>query len=210
MDKLVIATKEEPTTTSMIVSEHFGKKHRNVLKRIDELIIDLTAQKIAVKNYFYESIHTNSRNRKYRIFIVTRDGFSLLGMGFTGKKALKFKTDFIKAFNRMESELKRKSHNRSVGKEVRKVLTDKLDESGENERMHGHGYSTYTRLAYKLAGIKYIKPPKGIDFRDQLSPEEIKRVKSIESIMKELVDSGKVYNEIKEYLNDIFSIKITK
>jgi Rha family phage regulatory protein len=200
--------KNSASTTSNIIAEHFGKTHKHVLDSIDNLIRDLTAENYAVKDYFKESDWINDRNRKYRMYKISRDGFSLLGMGFTGKKALKFKTDFIKAFKLMESRLKESAHNRSVGVEVRKVLTDTIEDSGENKRMHGHGFSTYTKLAYKLAGIKYIKPPKGIKFRDQLNTFDLDRVKSIESIMKELINSGKIYNEIKEDLNNIFGQKL--
>ncbi len=60
----------------------------------------------AVKNMFYLSEYTNSRGRKYNEYLMNRDGFSLLCMGFTGKEALEWKLKYIDAFNKMEEKLK--------------------------------------------------------------------------------------------------------
>ncbi len=56
---------------------------------------------------FVETIYVNEQNRQeYPMFIMNRDGFTLLAMGFTGKKAMRFKLDYIAAFNAMEKALK--------------------------------------------------------------------------------------------------------
>ena len=55
-----------------------------------------------MKNMFTESTYTNLRGREYREVLMNRDGFTLLAMGFTGKKALEFKLAYIDQFNRME------------------------------------------------------------------------------------------------------------
>jgi anti-repressor protein len=89
-------------TTSLLVAQKFKKEHKDVL----EIIRNLTAENSAVKSLFYEMIYTSDRNRQYPMFAMTRDGFSLLVMGFTGKEALNFKMDFINAFNAMEKQLK--------------------------------------------------------------------------------------------------------
>ena len=88
-----------------------------------------------------------------------------------------------------------------VGIETRKTLTDKIKDSGENDRMHGFAYSGYTKLVYKLCGIKYKK----IDnFRDTLTIEELERVKNVESMIKPLLEIKKEYSEIKDILYPIF------
>ena len=191
-------------TTSNDIAFETKKAHRSILRDIDNLISNLTAQKCAVNNYFTESSFKNTRNRTFRFFEITRDGFVLLVMGYNKEKFFKFKIDYIDAFNRMEKELKDQSLIRRIGVETRKVLTDEIKDSGENDRMHGHGFSTYTKLAYKLAGIKYIKPQKGEVFRDNLNKSDLSRVENIESMMKSLIKTGKVYGEIKEDLNLIF------
>lgn len=91
--------------TSKTIAEDFGKEHDDVLGSIRDLIKNLTTENIGVKNYFVESDYINSRNRKYPMYKLTKDGFTLLAMGFTGSKALKFKIDYINKFNEMEAQL---------------------------------------------------------------------------------------------------------
>lgn len=88
--------------TSLEVAENFGKLHRNVMQSIR----NLTAQKSAVKNMFYETTYENSRGQEQPMYLMNRDGFSLLVMGFTGKEALAWKLKYINAFNEMEQKLK--------------------------------------------------------------------------------------------------------
>jgi len=102
--KKIALTKESngtPVTTSLLVAEKFGKEHKNVLRNIQSLV----AQNSAAKSLFVESEYEN-RGKMYPMYVMNRDGFSLLIMGFTGKKALKFKLEFIQAFNLMEETLK--------------------------------------------------------------------------------------------------------
>ncbi|HAX1007026.1 TPA: Rha family transcriptional regulator, partial [Enterococcus faecium] len=80
------------------------KKHRHVLTAIDELK-EGVAENWA--DLFWEDTYVHPQNKQsYRIIYMNRDGFSLLAMGFTGKKALSFKLQYIEAFNKMEKELK--------------------------------------------------------------------------------------------------------
>ena len=88
--------------SSRDVAEKFGKAHKDVL----DSIRNLTAENSAVKNMFVSSTYKNSRGRNYDEFLMDRDGFSLLVMGFTGKKALEWKLKYIDAFNKMEETLK--------------------------------------------------------------------------------------------------------
>ena len=94
---------------SLDVAEKFGKQHKNVLQSIDNLINDLgvTAEISAVENFFIESDYPDNRNgRRRKKYLLTRDGFSLLVMGFTGPAALHWKLLYIEAFNKMEAALK--------------------------------------------------------------------------------------------------------
>lgn len=93
-------------TNSLLVAEKFGKTHDNVLKAIRNIIGGCV-----IKNnetpMFVETTYFNQQNRQdYPMFVMNRDGFTLLAMGFTGKKALQFKLDYIAAFNAMENELR--------------------------------------------------------------------------------------------------------
>lgn len=90
-----------PCVSSLQVAEDFGKKHKDVLRAIE----NLTAQNCATKSLYFESTYEN-RGKNYKCYDLTRDGFSLLVMGFTGKEALDWKLRYIDAFNRMEQTVK--------------------------------------------------------------------------------------------------------
>lgn len=104
MDNLVIMKDQQAVTSSLQVAETFNKNHRDVLRAVDDLK-EGVAQNWA--DLFYEDTYTHPQNKQqYRIIYMNRDGFTLLAMGFTGKKAMKFKLKYIEAFNKMESHIK--------------------------------------------------------------------------------------------------------
>lgn len=84
-------------------TEKFGKRHGHVLRDIDKLISDSPN---LGSEMFIETTYVNERGENYRCFDMNRDGFSLISMGFTGKKALEWKLKYINAFNKMEETLK--------------------------------------------------------------------------------------------------------
>lgn len=96
-----------PATTSLEVAAFFGKRHNDVLRDIrnisDNCPEKFTARNFALSNYLDET------GRSLPMYIIYRDGFMLLVMGYTGKKALAIKLAYIEAFNAMEEELARRS-----------------------------------------------------------------------------------------------------
>lgn len=92
-----------PMVSSLDVAEKFGKNHKEVLRAIQNLLGELESD-FGQRN-FAPSSYTNSQNKEQPLFNLTRDGFSLLAMGFTGKKALAWKVKYIEAFNAMEAAL---------------------------------------------------------------------------------------------------------
>lgn len=101
---LVKVENNQIVTDSRSVAEHFGKEHKHVLEAIDNLV----AQNSATKNMFLGQTR-EYRGRDFRYYLMNRDGFSLLVMGFTGKAALEWKLKYIQAFNMMEKELVNKN-----------------------------------------------------------------------------------------------------
>lgn len=99
-EELVIMRDRQAVTTSLQVAQNFEKEHKHVL----ESIKNLAAENSATKNMFVAGTYVN-RGKEYPMFYMNRDGFSLLAMGFTGKKALQFKLKYIDAFNQMEKQL---------------------------------------------------------------------------------------------------------
>ena len=91
----------EPFCSSLQVAETFGKRHDDVLKRIRLTREDCSAE-FGLRN-FAESSYRNEQNKLQPMFLLTKDGFVILAMGFTGKKAMSFKEAYIRRFNEMES-----------------------------------------------------------------------------------------------------------
>jgi Rha family phage regulatory protein len=95
-----------PVVNSRSVAETFNKRHDNVLRDIQLLTDSLL--KIGEPNWQDNFILSSykDRGKKYPEYLMPRDGFTLLAMGFTGKKAIQFKVGYIDSFNRMESFIK--------------------------------------------------------------------------------------------------------
>lgn len=101
MNELVIMKDQQVVTSSLQVADVFNKDNRHLLRDIDSLKEDLSN----FGQMFFESIAPDSYGRNRRIYYMNRDGFTLLAMGFTGKKALQFKLKYIEAFNSMEKQI---------------------------------------------------------------------------------------------------------
>lgn len=93
-----------PTTTSIDIANYFSRRHDHVMGAIENLRQQLPAEQLPIfREMTYDAVVGNGARITYPAFRITRDGFTLLAMGFTGKKALAFKLAYIDAFNRMES-----------------------------------------------------------------------------------------------------------
>lgn len=96
-----------PTTTSTDVAHHFGKRHDHVLASIRTLIDQLPAERLPIFREASRKVaQPNGGDAEYFEYRMTRDGFTLLAMGYTGRRALAFKLAYIEAFNQMEARLR--------------------------------------------------------------------------------------------------------
>lgn len=93
-------------TNSREVADVFDKRHDNVLRDIDKVLKDIDSSDLR-SALFIEVYQPDGQGIERRTFDVTRDGFALLAMGFTGNKALRFKLQYIQAFNAMEAAIER-------------------------------------------------------------------------------------------------------
>lgn len=170
--------KEEVTVvTSLDVAETFGKQHKDVLESIRG--IQETINTAEFSALFFETTYKALNGKSNPMYYMNRDGFTLLVMGYNGEKAMQFKLAYIRQFNAMEKALIGKMREREKGIAVRQALTNALKESQENERMHGHAYSTYTNVIYKSIFGKnaiQLREEYGIgkkdNLRDYFSEEE--------------------------------------
>lgn len=95
-----------PAITSLQVAEIFGKQHGHVLRDIRTILPKLTDDFVA-SNFgeYEESYHTGFGMKKTPAYLLSKDGFIMLTMGYTGEKAMQFKEAYIKRFNEMEDQL---------------------------------------------------------------------------------------------------------
>ena len=156
--------------------------------------------RVAIRDYgfiegkdFREYFRTSAINRKSKEFAISIDMAKELSMVSKTDKGRQARRYFIKC----EGIAKSLYATRLAGKMARRTLTDSIQDSGENERMHGHAYTTYTKLAYKLTGIS-------TGSRDSLASDDLKRLENTELLMKGLIEAGQTYNEIKDTLKPIF------
>ena len=186
--------------SSREVAEKFGKKHSEVIYaiegRVDKngkvknngLLISGISQ---LSQMFIKSEYVDTMNRTQYEYLMNRDGFSLLAMGFTGKKALEWKLQYIKAFNQMEHILNEKStdmwiETRKQGKITRKSETDVIKQLIEYAKKQGSEHSdklyiTYSKLANKMAGITK---------RDEATVSQLNNLSLIENIILNCIQNG--------------------
>lgn len=108
MNELVIMHDKQAVTTSLVLSEAFGKQHKHVLEAISSKI-NSAENSAQYKKMFAESTYTDRSGKQNKMYYLNRDGFTFIAMGFTGRKADEFKLKYIDAFNRMEERIRNQS-----------------------------------------------------------------------------------------------------
>lgn len=133
MNELVIMKENKAVTTSLKVAESFGKRHRDVMRGIEGLRKNAQAQRMFVKSTY---VHPQN-HQEQPMYYMNRDGFSLLVMGFTGKKALDFKLKYIDAFNKMEQTIKEggllTSHLSPEEIQLKKAYIEEMRKQNDNK-----------------------------------------------------------------------------
>ena len=142
---LVELKSNKAVTTSIKVAKYFKKEHETVIKEIE----NLDCSEIFKNENFFKHLEKDNI-----YFTMTKDGFTFLVMGYTGKKASKFKEEYIKAFNRMEFLLYDKA--RTFEKSIQKTEMDKMKSSISN--ISPKLYMKANTIADKAISIKFGYP----------------------------------------------------
>ena len=139
-----------PATTSREVAHYFRKRHDNVVRDIrsimDNCPEEFTALNFEVSNYLDQT------GRSLPMYIIFRDGFTLLAMGYTGPEAIRFKLAYIEAFNRMEAELARRNRP-ALPAAPRFDEAAMLELAAEIREAQQHYYRTFGRLCSRLISM---------------------------------------------------------
>lgn len=205
--QLVTEKKGIPVTTSRIVAEKFEKNHDDVLKSIRTL--ENSLGKISEPNLEakFELSTYKSRGKKYPEYLMDRNAFSLLAMGFTGEKALRWKLKYIKAFNEMEAFIK----SLETAKLEFPAFTAAIMEAHEEPKNY-HFSNEINMINRIVLGVdaKHYKEKKGIDksiksIRPYLESEEIKAIEELQRADIGLMVAGLEYEKRKEILEGHYS-----
>lgn len=193
------------------MAEKFYKNHQHVLESIDKL----TVENSTVASMFYTGTYKADNGHTYRKVYMNRDGFSLLVMGFTGKKALEWKLQYIEAFNKMESIIREKStltweETRREGKLTRRAETDTIKRLVEYAKEQGSTHSdklymAYSKLANKIAGISN---------REKATVTQLNDLSLLEHIIFCVINDGimegknykKIYQDCKKRLEVVSAL----
>lgn len=133
MSDLTTINNGQVVVSSRQIAENFEKEHKNVLRDIE----NLTAQISAVKNMFHLTSYINERGREYPEYLMNRDGFSILVMGFTGQKALEWKLKYIEAFNKMEKMLTTQAPSYQIMDPIERAQAW-IKEQEQKKELEGH------------------------------------------------------------------------
>ena len=178
-EKLVHLENEQIVVSSRQVADSFGKEHRNLIRDIETLIGGMLKIEHTPK-LFAKQEYTHPQNgQKYNEYIMNRDGFSLLVMGFTGEKALEWKLKYIQAFNLMEEELIRTKKKKLLEEHRKSVREQDLLVRQQNARVRES--NQYLKIAAKIKNqelqyILYAKAAEALNDGIPVLPSKIPKV----------------------------------
>ena len=191
---IFVDTRRRVWANSLHVAKYFHKRHKNVLRDINAFSLSNSGvSKEFSRLNFEPSNYTDTRGKTQPVVNMTRDGFTLLVMGYTGKKAMEYKEFYISRFNQLEKWVAEQQLALVAHKPVRRTMTDAIRDNIPPEKQHPYTYSNFTRLAYKAAGVPLKLP--------QMDAEQIEAVQKKEHAIAVLLDAGIIdYGTLKTVL----------
>lgn len=216
IDGIEFLVNGQTKVSSVEVAENFDKEHKNILSSIQKMLENDKISRLDFQPSSYKS-----RGKEYPCFNMTRDGFSLLVMGFTGDKALEWKVRFLSAFNKMEQYIIEEEQRKLIRKQSAMnapEMTDALLEhrAGLGKETKGYHYSNefdmINRIVLGVSKKKWCEHEeiKKENFRDALTPVQIEAVENLQTANTVLIETGMEYKERKQKLENIFDKKFSK
>ena len=208
MNKYVKLINNCPVADSRVIAFGFGTTNKSILNLS-------RSHESGLKKFgkvTFQRAPTESGQTQTFIELNERQVMLLLTYTRSNKATDSFRESLVREFFEMRQQLEKNEVIRLSGVQARKSLTESVQDSGENERMHGHGYSTYTKMIYEITGLRdeyqsfHKENPKG-NFRISITPDELDRVRLAESLIKPLIELEKQYSEIKDTLKPLFETR---
>ena len=202
--------KDKPLCTSLQVAETFGKRHDHVLRDIEALNLPKSEEinEFNQLNFFPKS-YKDSRGRKQPMYLMTKDGFTLLVMGYSGEKAMKFKIAYIQRFNDYEQQIKNYIESREDFAPFTRAILD------SHEIPKSHHFSNEMNMINRIVlgmDAKHFRQLHGLgevqSIRPFLNQVQIRSIRKLQIEDIPLLYRGVSYGERKNALNLIYQQKI--
>jgi Rha family phage regulatory protein len=215
--ELVKTSGQQVRTDSLIVADRFKKRHGNVIRKIENLMKMKSADRLNFELVEY----ADQKGEMRKFYTMDRKSFAILAMSFTEDLALRWKLDFLSAFESMERALLRQ-HNlewqsyRLEGKEHRLELTDSIQKlvqlaERQGSRYASRYYVSFTQMVYQqVFGLKKVPG----NFRDLLDEASLKRLRFIEEhaaiwlneAVQEAIDYHAPFKVLKSKLKNLIDV----
>lgn len=195
-------THDTALVNSLYIADTFEKQHKHVLRDITKITEPKSGlSEDFVKNSFIADTYTDSTGRKLPCYQLTRDGFTMLVMGYTGTKAMHFKEMYIKRFNEMEEFIK----TLVMARQEFPLLTDNIKLLHENPKPY-HFSNECDMLNRIVIGMtaKQFRIANGIEkgksIRPYLSKEQIEMLEVLQKVDIGLLVAFPNYEDRKRHL----------
>ena len=187
---------------SLFVADYFEKSHNHVVRDIEKILSPQSGLSAEFnESNFGRITYTDSRGRKQKAYAMTRDGFTMLVMGYTGQKAMRFKELYIKRFNEMEKFIK----TLVSARQEFPLLTENIKLLHENPRPY-HFSNECDMLNRIVIGMsaKQFRLANGIEkgksIRPYLNKEQIDMLETLQKVDVGLLVAFPNYEDRKRHL----------
>lgn len=195
-------TKDTARVDSLFVAELFEKQHKHVLRDIAKITEPKSGlSEEFIKTNFKRTHYKDSTGRKLPCYAMTRDGFTMLVMGYSGKKAMKFKELYIRRFNEMEEFIT----SLVAARKEFPLLTENIKLLHENPKPY-HFSNECDMLNRIVIGMsaKQFRTANGIEkgksIRPYLTNEQIYMLETLQKVDVGLLVAVPDYQQRKRYL----------
>lgn len=195
---------------SLFVAEAFEKQHKNVLRDIAKITESTSglSEEFINANFFYDT-YMDATGRKLRRCLLTRDGFTILVMGYTGPKAMRFKELYIQRFNEMEACI----HSLLTAREEFPLLTSMICQMHENPKPYH--FSNECDMLNRIVLGKTAKQfrlensiAKGQSIRPYLNQQQISALEVLQHLDFGLLYSGIDFQTRKQLLTNYYKTNL--
>lgn len=180
--------------SSVVVANMFDKRHSDVIRAIETVIETGSGDNFSQRN-FASVKYVDKKGEKRKAYLMTRAGFSMVVMGFTGKRAYQFKVDYIERFEVMEELIR----SRGISKDGYKVMTDAIKECiGNDWKECACEANMINKIVLGMTSKQFKQLNNiedGIPVRDNIASEKLENLDKAQRLNANLIYAALDHNE---------------